>query len=284
MYAYARGAAGWLLCLAVGCSLTSSLGDELTDERVPLPGRDADGDVASDAPASSALDAAARCPGASDPTLVASYTFEEDDAFKVFDCSASGLHGTLATGGTFARVPGRVGRAIEVDGEKGCFDLGPAPMIAFTDAPFTVAAWIKTRTFSVENETSNPGPRWFVSHYAVGVGGLSNGWGLGTDDTSSIEVKLFNEDKIAGEAETTGAARNVWTHVAGVRSGSTLELYVGGVLRAQSSATLPGSDPNAHGWIGCRSAFADAFFDGAIDELQIYSRALSATDIAALAQ
>jgi hypothetical protein len=258
--------------------------DEYADPPIDLPTRDGamvDGMDGGDA--SDEIEDAATCPGAGDPSLLASYTFDESDPTRIFDCSKSQLHGTIVPGATFQRVAGKRGGAIDVDGVKGCLDLGLAPMLAFGGAPFTVAAWIKPRQFSVPNDTSNPGPRWFVGHYGTATG-RANGWGLGTDDSAALELKIFRDDVLI-EAEATMAPMGMWTHVAGVRTPSELVVYVNGTPRAQTAtATAVGTDTAARGWVGCRASPSDSFFDGAIDELRIYGRALGAAEIAALAQ
>ena len=71
---------------------------------------------------------------------------------------------------------------------------------------------------------------------------------------------------------------NAWTHLAGTYDGATLRLYVNGVLvssRAQTG-TIPISTSPLQ--IGGDSNYGQ-YFPGKIDEVRIYSRALSAADI-----
>lgn len=76
-----------------------------------------------------------------------------------------------------------------------------------------------------------------------------------------------------------------WAHLAFTKSGNTGRLYLNGVeVGVNTSMTqnlaLLGSGVNF--WTG-RSAFADPYFDGRIDELKVYKRALSASEVSALA-
>ncbi|MEM1304621.1 MAG: LamG domain-containing protein, partial [Planctomycetota bacterium] len=71
-----------------------------------------------------------------------------------------------------------------------------------------------------------------------------------------------------------------WTHVAVVHNGSQWRLYRNGELFA-TNTTSQGAINTASGlWaIGSPSGLANRFFDGQIDEVRVYSRALSDADI-----
>jgi hypothetical protein len=70
---------------------------------------------------------------------------------------------------------------------------------------------------------------------------------------------------------------NAWSHVAATYEGTVMALYVNGVQvasQAQSGAVATSTDPLT---IGGNSSGED--FAGIIDEVRIYSRALSANEI-----
>ena len=71
---------------------------------------------------------------------------------------------------------------------------------------------------------------------------------------------------------------NTWSHVAVTLSGTTGTLYVNGVAVATNTAmTLHPSSlgSTTNNWIG-RSQYADPYLNAAVDDFQIYNRALSA--------
>jgi hypothetical protein len=71
---------------------------------------------------------------------------------------------------------------------------------------------------------------------------------------------------------------NTWSHLASTYDGTTLRLYVNGVQvasRAQTGAIPADPGPLTLGGDG----FYGQFFTGRIDEVQIYDRALSQTEI-----
>lgn len=76
-----------------------------------------------------------------------------------------------------------------------------------------------------------------------------------------------------------------WTHIAVTKSGGTGILYVNGAEAARSTGLTIG--PAALGsttqnWLG-RSQYADPYLAGALDDLRIHSRALTATEVSGLA-
>ncbi len=85
------------------------------------------------------------------------------------------------------------------------------------------------------------------------------------------------------EAEARSAGQlpaNVWTHLAATYDGATIRLYVNGTLSGSTTAT--GSLPASTGpfRIG-GNAIWDEFFSGQLDDLRLYNRALSATEVQA---
>src|SRR5205823_11510543 len=76
-------------------------------------------------------------------------------------------------------------------------------------------------------------------------------------------------------------------HVALVRHGGSLSLYVDGTLdRTISTEGTNTLSNNAEFMIGksaCTDADGTGYFDGVLDEVELYSRALSAADVAASA-
>jgi hypothetical protein len=77
---------------------------------------------------------------------------------------------------------------------------------------------------------------------------------------------------------TAAPALNTWTHVTGTYDGTTLRFFVNGVQvssRAQTGAIATSTNPLQ---IGGDSIFGQ-YFLGKIDEIRVYNRALSATEI-----
>lgn len=287
----ARLAAFALLTFGSACSLlvdtnglTGGAGNDAGDDvNVSVGDALADGaDVIS--PEADAPFSQSSCPSSGDSSLVAWFPFDEPDDLAIYDCSGSALPASPIAGSTVKHVVGRIGRALDLDGQT-CFDLGPASPLAFGANAFSVAAWIKPRVYSIAlTDGGNPKPLWFVDRYAVSGSSIGQGWGVGTDDVSGVELKIFDTSGTFYETQANGTATDVWFHVAAVYTVTELDVYESGVLQSTTATSAtPGEDPNAHGWLGCRGGF-ESFFDGQIDDLRVYSRALTQAEITTLAQ
>jgi hypothetical protein len=79
-------------------------------------------------------------------------------------------------------------------------------------------------------------------------------------------------------------AANTWYHLVGTYDGDTLRAYVNGVLAAANPA--PSGNPDLELLpleLGARAG-APSYFAGVVNDVRIYSRAISAAEVAALAQ
>jgi hypothetical protein len=79
---------------------------------------------------------------------------------------------------------------------------------------------------------------------------------------------------------TTQIPLNLWTHLAATYDGTTLRLYVNGVLVNSRSASGPLIVSTGTLRIGGNSAWGE-FFQGRIDEVRVYNRALTPAEIQA---
>ncbi len=77
-----------------------------------------------------------------------------------------------------------------------------------------------------------------------------------------------------------------WTHIAVVRTSTTLQVYINGVLQTgtyggSAVSTVTSVNTNAGLRLG-RYNNGGLYFNGRIDETAVYSRALTAAEVAAL--
>jgi predicted phosphodiesterase len=141
---------------------------------------------------------------------------------------------------------------------------------------FTVAAWFRTTTLP-----SNDG-------FLANKGG-SGSDSLGKNNNYGIWVK--SSGQVRGGFETSGGTNNEptspnsyvngqWQHGAVTYDGSAVRLYVNGTQVASKSTTsLPDTNGNQPLRIGANSLSIEDIFEGDIDEVGVWNRALSNNEI-----
>jgi fibronectin type 3 domain-containing protein len=97
-----------------------------------------------------------------------------------------------------------------------------------------------------------------------------------------IRVNSGTEQNVSGNSITLPT--NAWTHVAVTRSNNTVSLYINGALAGSGNITLNPADLGVptQNYLG-KSQFGDPYLDGNLDDFRLYSHAMSAGEITALA-
>ena len=191
--------------------------------------------------------------------LVASYSFENN----VRDNSGNGLNGIIV--GNPAFVEGIAGMGLSFDGVNDYVDLGNDESFDISEQ-ISLSAWVNTNDSG--NSEDNPyvvkGDHTYgVKHYA------SNQIQFFIYDGSWYTANVGVDDSFNGE----------WHHVAGTYDGMELKVYVDGALSA-TTAHAGSIEIQTHNLnIARNSEEDDRFYDGVIDEVKIYNRALSHPEI-----
>jgi hypothetical protein len=216
-----------------------------------------------------------RTPGSPAPELVAWYRFDETGGTSAADASGNpnGGPATLVGGATFGA--GRVGNALRLDGSSGHARLPSGILANISD--FTVSAWVNltaaTQWARIFDFGSGTGSYMFLTPRSSAGGmrfAITTGGAAGEQTINS----------------TTPLATGTWKHVAVTAAGTTGILSVDGVELARGTISLrPSSLVTTSATYVGRSQYAnDPFLNGQVDQLRIYSRALSATEVRALFQ
>ncbi len=178
-------------------------------------------------------------------------------------------HGTLAA--TANRSEGRNGQALKLDGTANSYASLPTGIVS-TLADYSITAWVNMdelanwmRVFDFGTGTSK---YMFLSSQAGASG--------------QLRFAIKNGGTEQGITYNYTVPLKTWTHLAITQSGSTCSMYINGALVATNTAvTIKPSDLGStnQNYLG-KSQWPDPMFKGAIDEFKIYSRALSASEIA----
>jgi len=207
-------------------------------------------------------------PGAAN--LAAQYKFDGD----VQDSSGKGNNGTINGDPTWVAA-GKVGSALRFDGDGDYVDCGAGATLSITNG-VTIAAWIKLSATGLDQKIA----------------------GNQDNSTGGYKMTVYTNDRVEFEIRTsagagtlnrtvaggTALATNIWYHVVGVYSeGGYLRTYVNGVLDRELITTAVLGTSTGTLKIGCEPYTTTAnFFNGIIDDLRIYNKALSAGEIAYL--
>jgi len=195
--------------------------------------------------------------------LLAYWTFEVDgrDDAGSFDLT---LQGGLAN-----TADGALGAALEFpnDASKIAVREADASAFNFGGSDFSVALWARWASVSGEQVLLDK-----CDNMCAGPG-----WTL---------TKLSNQTVLLHPLVQTGANAVVagqWYHIAVVREGSTARLYLNGTQVAQATGVGSIGASSAPLWIGERVGPQTFPMNGSLDEVGVWTRALTATEVAALA-
>ena len=143
------------------------------------------------------------------------------------------------------------------------FMAGPVGLLSGR-ASYTLAGWIKPAGAQAAR---------------TGLFGQNDAVEFGFIDANTIQ--LWTPSGSANAAYTVPA--NTWVHLAGVGDGTNIRIYTNGVLAASGAGTTSGSSTFGFN-IGGGGIFDPSanFFNGQIDEVAVYHRALSLTEIQSL--
>ncbi|MCI0553752.1 MAG: T9SS type A sorting domain-containing protein [Anaerolineae bacterium] len=195
-------------------------------------------------------------------------------------------HGTLQNGATFAS--GKVGQAFSLDGIDD-FVLIPhnSNLALGSGQDFTIDAWINLQA-PVAGHDDEIVAKWDVQNSRTDPS--HNFYRLFLQRDIYKARLVLGSAGVSYELESSSAVpRNQWTHVIALREGNVGRIYVNGVLDASAIMTagiVANSDPLAIG--GVFDTFfsppvqVNHTFGGLIDEVDIYSRALTASEIQSL--
>jgi hypothetical protein len=223
------------------------------------------------------------------------YAFEATNATQTLDLSGNGYNGgnmpTVATGPAWTTLytngNGRVEHGYTFDGADDGLKIADNTPMSFvsgtTDLPLTMAAWIY--------------PHSFGSVVQIIVGkqdSVVSEWLFMTRPTSNLSWLTQNTGATVTwscNTYTNSLALNTWYHVAVVSTGKTnATLYINGVTPTntyilESGSYASRSDTVCKPYIGRREDTSNPrYFDGVIDDVRMYTQALTSAQILTLYQ
>jgi chitodextrinase len=198
--------------------------------------------------------------------LVAAYSFDEASGLTVTDLSANNNQGTMTNGPV--RVAGRTGSAVSFDGLNDYILVPHSSSLSLSPA-LTLSAWVRKSSLVGYDTIFAKGTSAGVFNYYL--------------DTNNAELLFGFVNGGYREFQTTGATLqpNTWYHLAATfdDAANTVRLYINGVQRAVFTTTVSLLTNTQALYIGRSQAQSGEYWSGLLDDLRIYSRALSQAEI-----
>ena len=217
------------------------------------------------------------------PNLVLFYKFDTDTTTAIKDSSLNAITGTLINANpATAFVPGAPGKknGLNLVASQRQYVAVPERNVLDVNR-YTLAAWVRYTGV----QTPDTLDRWEVLEKAgaywlnIRTNGRVRAGGFYGGCANNQFWKFFDS--------TRTVPTNAWTHVAVTYNGSRLVIYINGMAAgsfALTGTTCSNNEPLA---IGAKNApskgILEAFWDGQLDDVRIYNKPLTATQIAGLA-
>ena len=200
--------------------------------------------------------------------LAAYWSFDSSSNFNVPDVGGSTL--TKGNGASWS-ASGKFGGALSLNGgSQSLYDTSSPSYLPVGNSSYTQSVWFKPDVVS-------------------GGGGLV-GWGDYGSSRRTNALRLYENSGgfrhywWGADLDCTGTqcpiSTGTWYHVASTWDGTTRKLFVNGVLKRSDT---PGANNATAANFHIGKTCCSEFFNGLIDDVAIYTRALSAGEVAELA-
>ncbi|MFZ2969529.1 MAG: LamG domain-containing protein, partial [Minisyncoccia bacterium] len=222
--------------------------------------------------------------------LVGYWNMDEGGGQTAIDSSGNSNNGTLGAAATSASddpqwtrgapclAGASCGGGLKFDGVD---DYASQPYdtdFNFGTGSFSVSGWFKHNTISAAD--------YLVTRYSTAAG-TPGGWKVYMDASGDIAFAI-DDDATWDTADIAATSAidyddNQWYYFTAVKNGiSSIKLYIDGSEAASDSSlvetgTLSGTTPVLY--MGSDSPTAGSYWEGLIDEVRIYNRALSAEEV-----
>ncbi|MHC4088351.1 MAG: LamG domain-containing protein, partial [Planctomycetota bacterium] len=204
-----------------------------------------------------------------DPNLVALWELNESSGYTAGDISGNGNHGTLNDPPVWRPLGGQIKGALDFDGKDDFVDNGKtASQLGIGgNNPRTITAWVFTHSFKGGGifEIGEDGSGADGRDFSLRAKWIDNNWRI------QYWGATYDVDFIY-------TSKNKWVHFAHVHDGSYTRVYADGQEVVKVPRTLNTTD-NKTLRLG---RWQNNYFDGLIDDVRVYNRALPEEEIKSL--
>lgn len=201
--------------------------------------------------------------------LVGYWPMDEGAGNKVIDASGQGNTGTI-TGATWTN--GKHGKALSFNGGSDNVKSANTNFITATNQSWSGSAWIYP--------TSNSSYQAVWSYGEFNDNAASAGFGIGTNGN----LFWYWNGVLGVHDSGLLVPLNRWSFVSVVRNPTTIDFNVNGQVSTVGEANAVGMDIGNPHQIGysSRNQIQEGYFSGRIDDVRLYNRALTASEVSKL--
>ncbi|GBE19284.1 protein metal binding site [archaeon BMS3Abin17] len=200
--------------------------------------------------------------------VVALYHFDGNADDSSWNGNDGAVNGATLTSG-------KLGQAYEFDGVDDYVDIIDKPELS-GGHDLTVSVWFKTNVLGGSSSTPIP----LVMKW---LGTSDKDWGLGISESKLYWGYESNNNgwNAPGLSGITTLSTGVWYHATFTYNGSNVTIYLNGV--EENSTNLPTKTPDTSQNVEIgKAGYRNNYFNGIIDEVAIYNRALTHDEISEL--
>ena len=194
--------------------------------------------------------------------LAGYWKLDEDSGTSAADSSGNGLSGTIYGSPSFLEN-GEAGRSYEFDGVSGYVDLGSPASFQNGTGQRTICGWGRA-------DSASGGEAWIASYGNAAIGQAMS---IGRDGSKLVGGAYGDELAYSG-FWNAGA----WNHICLTYDGTTARLYANGQEVSTSPQAKSWNLVRNAAYIG-RQVNGNEYWNGSIDDVRIYDRALSASEV-----
>jgi len=195
--------------------------------------------------------------------LIAYYPFDQCTGTSATDRGDWGNTGTLITSPTW--VAGKYGCGLNF-ATGGNSYVNASNNSILNPSAITISIWV----YRTGDDSS-------IATYTIiakNNGGATPYYGIGLYSATNVYATANANPVLSYGTEANVIPKNTWVYLAMTEDGSTLKTYVNGVLYNSSSSSMTATS-TTNLWIGGGSTA----FQGVLDEVKIWNRALSAEEV-----
>jgi len=207
--------------------------------------------------------------------LVGYWSFEDSRGSQATDFSGFGNDGTLTNMNPATDwVAGRLGTALEFDGSDDYLDV-PEPNVGSSPTLFSISGWIKPES---------GGQSFFITPQSNGRDQLLS-HDRGNEDFSICVAASANTNGRCYITADNSMPYGKWSHFTAVvdEADDTIQLYINGQLKKDVTDSDPIADWSNR-WIIGQRGNGSYYFNGTLDDVRVYDRALTEANVQDLYQ